>query len=240
MKFFIALLIASALVAAWSVTSQEEIIIDVRIQPQSIKAGESAVLSWKVENANSLLISGIGRVNAEGSQQVSPLSTTKYTLVAENPSIVSSKTVDLMVSGGRGSDEFPQDYSLYRYPVTYRRSTASLVTFLEQIRGILQDDMTFSVRGPQSEGTRYLFITNRSERGYLMQPDDARNRIGRRRISYIVEVEPIGANAKEFNYTIKGLIEYKRRIEATWRIESEESMYRAESDRLNGRLNRLP
>ena len=115
-----------------------------------------------------------------------------------------------------------------------------MVNLLEQIRRILQDDMTFSVRGPQSEGARYLFLTNRSERSYLMQPDDDRNRVGRRRISYLIEVEPIGSGAKEFSYTIKTLMEYKKQIEATWRIENNETIYRAESARLNNMFNHLP
>lgn len=237
MKFFIGLFIAFALVATWRVTLKEDIRIDIRMEPQTIEAGESAVLIWKVENASNILISGIGKVNNEGQQRVSPLLTTKYTLIAENPSQISSKAVELIVRGSRGSDDFPQDYGQFKYPVTYRRSTSSLVTFLEQVRSILQDDMAFSVRGPQSEGSRYVLITNRSEQGYLMQSDDSQNRIGRRRISYLVEVETVDSKSKEVRYTIKGLIEYKRRIESTWRIESKESIYRVEANRLQSRLN---
>ena len=86
MKFLFALLIVSASLATWNTTAQEPIKIAIQMEPQSVKAGDSATLSWKVENANSLLISGIGKVDAEGSRRVSPLSTTRFTLIAENSS----------------------------------------------------------------------------------------------------------------------------------------------------------
>lgn len=238
MKFFIGLFILTQL-AALRVPLQRDIKITFRVEPQSIEAGQPALLTWSVENARSVLISEIGKVDASGQSQVNPTSITKYTLIAENQDVVSSKTIELLVTGGRGGDEFPQDYSLFRYPVSYRRSRTSLVAFLDQIRGALQNDMTFTVRGPQSEGARYLFVTNKSERGYLMQSDDRQNRIGRRRISYIVEVESPDSRAREVTYTIKAFIEYKRVIESTWRIESREGIYRTELDRLQAKISSL-
>lgn len=230
------LIIIAALGAISASSLQGDIKIDFQVQPHLINAGQSAVLTWNVKNADGVLISGIGEVAAAGRHQVNPTSPTIYTLIAENSRGVSVKEVQLVVTGGRGSDEYPQDYSLFKYPVSYRRSTTSVVTFLDQLRRVLQDDMTFSVRGPQVEGARYIFITNRSERGYLMQPGDNQNRIGRRRISYLVEVESTRSQPRNIDYTIKSLIEYKKKIESTWRIDDNEQIYRTESARLQSKL----
>jgi hypothetical protein len=53
--------------------------------PQNINAGQSATLTWAVENATSVSINnGPGVVALSGSQSVSPASTTTYTLTATN------------------------------------------------------------------------------------------------------------------------------------------------------------
>jgi hypothetical protein len=52
--------------------------------PPEIVAGESSTLVWLVENADIVSISGIGRVEAAGTREVSPLSNTTYTLIAQN------------------------------------------------------------------------------------------------------------------------------------------------------------
>ena len=56
-------------------------IITFEAKPTSIKPGESAVLSWLVENPAAPAIEpGIGRVNPRGSTRVTPAATTTYTL----------------------------------------------------------------------------------------------------------------------------------------------------------------
>jgi len=51
--------------------------------PTSIQSGQSATLSWTTSNAASVTLNGAG-VAANGSQMVSPASTTTYSLVATN------------------------------------------------------------------------------------------------------------------------------------------------------------
>ncbi|MBI4908822.1 MAG: OmpA family protein [Acidobacteria bacterium] len=53
--------------------------------PQQIKVGQSSVLNWGVENAESVLIDGIGSVDPRGgTTTVSPQQTTTYKLAAKN------------------------------------------------------------------------------------------------------------------------------------------------------------
>ncbi len=51
--------------------------------PATIQKGESSTLSWRTENATEVTIDGIGTVQANGSQQVSPAESTTYHLVAK-------------------------------------------------------------------------------------------------------------------------------------------------------------
>jgi peptidoglycan-associated lipoprotein len=51
--------------------------------PNSIDKGQSATLSWQTTNATDVSIDGIGAVQANGSQQVTPSDSTTYHLVAK-------------------------------------------------------------------------------------------------------------------------------------------------------------
>ncbi len=67
--------------------------------PTQIQAGQSATLSWSVEDATSVMISGIGTVANTGSLPVSPTSTTTYTLTATNANSSQSATATVTVTG---------------------------------------------------------------------------------------------------------------------------------------------
>jgi hypothetical protein len=58
----------------------------VRFQavPTNIRAGEQSMLDWQVLNADSVSISGIGTVAANGQRAVTPTQSTTYTLTARN------------------------------------------------------------------------------------------------------------------------------------------------------------
>lgn len=68
------------------------------VEPGSITAGQSATLSWAVENADSVNISGIGAVQSTGNRSVSPSSTTTYRLTATGPGGTTERSVTLSVS----------------------------------------------------------------------------------------------------------------------------------------------
>jgi hypothetical protein len=59
-------------------------IVSFRASPSSINQGASSTLSWQTENARSVHIDGIGRVELSGSMKVRPDKSATYTLIAEN------------------------------------------------------------------------------------------------------------------------------------------------------------
>jgi peptidoglycan-associated lipoprotein len=51
--------------------------------PVAIDLGQSVVLNWRTQNANVVTIDGIGQVNANGTQTVSPSNSTNFHLIAK-------------------------------------------------------------------------------------------------------------------------------------------------------------
>lgn len=72
--------------------------IDIlNISPSTISAGNTAILSWHVTGANTVIITGLGTVPLSGSAPVSPASTTTYTLTAINDFATSTGSVTVQV-----------------------------------------------------------------------------------------------------------------------------------------------
>jgi len=68
-------------------------------EPSTIEKGQVATLRWSVSNATDMNIDqGIGAVQSEGTRQVSPSSTTTYTLSVHGPGGSDSKTVTVEVT----------------------------------------------------------------------------------------------------------------------------------------------
>src|SRR5690242_1907570 len=55
----------------------------ISVSPNSIQAGQTASLTWQTSNATDVSIDGIGAVQANGSQSVSPTDSTTYHLTAK-------------------------------------------------------------------------------------------------------------------------------------------------------------
>jgi hypothetical protein len=71
-------------------------IVTFEAKPATIKPGDSAILSWHVENPNAVAIEpGIGRVIPRGTQRVTPAATTTYTLTVGDQ----TRTVTITVPG---------------------------------------------------------------------------------------------------------------------------------------------
>jgi peptidoglycan-associated lipoprotein len=67
------------------------------VEPTTITAGQSATLTWAVENADSVTISGLGTVQGSGSRNVSPQTTTTYSLAAAGRGGNANRSVTLTV-----------------------------------------------------------------------------------------------------------------------------------------------
>jgi peptidoglycan-associated lipoprotein len=57
----------------------------ISANPSSVDAGQSTQLTWQTENATDVSIDGIGKVQASGSQTVTPTDSTTYRLTATGP-----------------------------------------------------------------------------------------------------------------------------------------------------------
>jgi peptidoglycan-associated lipoprotein len=72
--------------------------VGIRINPTTIKAGESATLSWTSNNADQVTIdSGVGRVEPTGTRVVRPAITTRYTASATGRGGTSQGSVEITV-----------------------------------------------------------------------------------------------------------------------------------------------
>jgi peptidoglycan-associated lipoprotein len=70
----------------------------ISVSPSSIEGGQSASLTWQTSNATDVSIDGIGAVQANGSQTVSPSQSTTYHLVAKGAGGTQEATARLTVT----------------------------------------------------------------------------------------------------------------------------------------------
>jgi peptidoglycan-associated lipoprotein len=97
-------------------------------EPSRIEAGQSATLRWSTTNANDITISGgVGTVSASGSQQVSPIDTTTYTLSAVGPNGKTSATATVTLTAPAPP------------PVQPRPASSSIGTLESRVQSDLKD-----------------------------------------------------------------------------------------------------
>jgi peptidoglycan-associated lipoprotein len=70
----------------------------ISVSPSSIQAGQSASLTWQTSNATDVSIDGIGAVQPNGSQSVSPSDSTTYHLTAKGSGGTQEATARLTVT----------------------------------------------------------------------------------------------------------------------------------------------
>jgi peptidoglycan-associated lipoprotein len=70
----------------------------ISVSPNTIQAGQSASLTWQAGNATDVSIDGIGAVQPNGSQSVSPADSTTYHLVAKGTGGTQEATARLTVT----------------------------------------------------------------------------------------------------------------------------------------------
>ena len=103
--------------------------ISFKAQPNTIKIGATATLSWTTNNATSVNIPGLGSFPANGSTNVTPTTTTTYTATADGPggTAKASATVTVEANGTplpnlqasgpwRTWGELPPNYGICSYP----------------------------------------------------------------------------------------------------------------------------
>lgn len=205
-------------------------------KPKTIQAGETVILTWHVPSANSAFILGMGRVPANGSIKIQPSHTTKYTLISEGPNGIQTDSTEIQVAGGRGDNDTCPGNSpeQFRFPVTYKLEIPSLITYLDKLHRVLQDTLTLSVEESEiSSQSQFRFVTSCAVRPDLVD-QRTEPQIGFRRVAYLVEVQKIDSPSLKITVTIKTLVEYRRRIESTWRMQGDvpRNFYSEEAARL--------
>lgn len=109
----------------------------ISVSPSTIQAGQSASLTWQTSNATDVSIDGIGAVQPNGSQSVSPSDSTTYHLTAKGAGGTQEATARLTVT------QPPPP------PPTTTPSVSDEDLFSQNIRDIYFDYDKSDVRGDQ-------------------------------------------------------------------------------------------
>ena len=209
--------------------------VAITANPKQVEAGQKTTITWRVEKAKFVYMSGLGLVPAQGSRELTFLRSTDVNIVATVDGKVLSGTTKVVVSGAKGSSDFPSDLDQFRFPLSGSRKDIAIEDFLAQVHRILQDQLGFSVSETKDEDQPYCFITNLSERRGLVQPSE--NGIRARKIAFIVRVRPDGDSGEAVWYEVATLLEYQRRAESTWRPDGDENRHQVQASSLKRMLD---
>ena len=200
----------------------------------SVHRGESVTLSWEILGASQAFLSYVGTVGTTGSVIVRPEQTTTYALLADTSSGLVARSVTVEVAGSGRGDEFPLNAEDFKYPLTTTTKIgfANLATI---VHSVLQDQMHLSVKKVEylPDHEQLVFVTSRARDQSLLKPGEPR--IGERRVAYLVTIER-GIKDGTLDYTVRTLVEYRLRVEETWRPEQSEDLYTSSGADVRSRI----
>ena len=81
--------------------------------PNVIEAGQSTTLSWRTENATEVTLEGVGTVEANGSQGMTPSGSTTYRLIAKGAGGTQEATARVTVTAAAAPVSNPGDEELF-------------------------------------------------------------------------------------------------------------------------------
>lgn len=133
--------------------------LDVRIEPPSIKRGESALLIWQAQHSDQVTIDhNIGAVDTSGKIKFFPDETTTYKVVAEGAGGRTERAVIVEVSAGPAGDISQEDLSQGSIDEQFEHSIKPI--FFSFDRAILsaeaRADLDNNARWLQREGNSHL------------------------------------------------------------------------------------
>jgi peptidoglycan-associated lipoprotein len=113
--------------------------------PDSVQAGQSTQLTWRTENASEVTLEGVGKVDANGSRDVSPSSSTTYRLVAKGPG---------------GSQEATARVTVAAPPPPETATASETDLFAQNVKDVFFDYDSFEVRpdGQQQLAANAAFL----------------------------------------------------------------------------------
>jgi len=124
--------------------------------PGTINSGQASQLSWKVLNATSVSISGIGNVGQQGSSSVSPTQTTTYQLTATGAGGSQNATATVVVNGSGGTTisgctANPSSISAGQSStISYQTQNATSITVTPMVGGSIPISGSFTVTPAQT------------------------------------------------------------------------------------------
>jgi len=132
--------------------------------PNSITAGQSTTLIWKTDYATDVSIDGIGKVDPNGSRQVTPTESTTYHLVARNDSGTQEATARVTVTQPQAPPPPPSttEEQLFQQNVQDVFFEYDSYDITQQYQQVLQRDAQFLQQHPN---IRFTIEGHCDERG---------------------------------------------------------------------------
>ena len=121
--------IARVSITAGTPVSSPPLIVAFTANPTTINAGQSSTLSWQVQNADTVTISTLGTVALNGSQAVTPATTTTYILTAVHGTQTATASATVTVNAGGG---LPVIVSFAPTPATIDFGQSSTLSWVVQ------------------------------------------------------------------------------------------------------------
>lgn len=147
--------------------------LELRIEPQKIRPGESALLTWMARNADRVLIDhNIGVVDVEGKIKFFPEETTTYEVIAEGPGgRTAAKVTVEVVRGDLNRGELREEelrdrpleerFYLFVKPIFFQFDSAELT---EDNRLTLDGNIAW-LQQPENRHLRFVIEGHCDERG---------------------------------------------------------------------------
>jgi hypothetical protein len=178
------------------------------VTPSVVEVGQQATVSWHLSPPDTAFIPGIGEVVGDGEAQLSLLESSLLWMATGD--VVIWKSV--FVSGSKGSFILTSD--LFKNPIRREIRLKNISLALRRIYTVFQDKLKFSIRTLEVSENRITLATSTEDRPGLIHADE--HQIGSKRIAYLILLEK---NPKEprLTVTVSASVEYRRRIERTWR-----------------------
>jgi hypothetical protein len=203
------------------------------ISKSKIRKGEKIQLSWSVADIDSVYISNIGKVKSTGNIYLQPTSSTTYVLTANVDHKITSLLETVSVEGTKGWDESMPNPEFFKFPIRFKTKHISLISLQDAVHHVLQDNLKFNVPGESwnRDKTTYTFVTNSTIKPFLVHHSE--KNVSQRRVAYMVAI----TNADNPECTVTTHIEYRLKLEETWRKESSDMIHRRASDEFVKALN---
>ena len=198
----------------------------LQIQPNEIRAGQTAILIWDTAGA-AAFVAGYGKkVVGKGSVPVSPDFTTDFTMVTETGNGIHYSTVRLLVNGAKGDEGYPS-LGEFDAPLQDHRDGITYIDFQSAIWGLLQEQ-GYTVKGDYvPKRPSISFYTN-----FILRPDliSKNEKIRAKRLAMAVDIfEPKDGT---ISFAVRPRLEFQYRGETEWRSDKNSPVAQSEAKKI--------